>query len=208
LRYLEAVVDESTLHNLIGAGLIILSATGLYKGITSSGDSTQKLLAKMGLTAAAGYAYGENFISAPRQRLYLAGADALGCAVLASRPFLYTSAEIGHVGSSDAVTLHHALATFASKLRQLEDVVGETKGALAGRRMPEQKCRPTGSCGCPRNPPAGRGATAQHRAKEKLRQARGAVASSREPRPASRSPATGWSRAHCGMPTSCSAGPG
>lgn len=140
LRYLEAVVDESTLHNLIGAGLIVLSATGLYKGITSSGDSTQKLLAKMGLAAAAGYAYGENFISAPRQRLYLAGADALGCAVLASRPFLYTSAEIGHVGSSDAATLYGALATFATRLRQLEDVVGNTKVALAGRRMPEQKC--------------------------------------------------------------------
>jgi len=140
LRYLEAVVDESTLHNLIGAGLIILSATGLYKGITSSGDSTQRLLAKMGLTAAAAYAYGENFISVPRQRLYLAGADALACAVLASRPFLYTSAEIGQVGSSNAATLYGALATFARDLRHLEEVVDQTRAALKERKVPEQKC--------------------------------------------------------------------
>ncbi|GAB7125598.1 hypothetical protein JCM19000A_01050 [Silvimonas sp. JCM 19000] len=93
LRYLEAAADETTLHNTIGAGLIALSAAGIYKGVTSNSDHLARELAAMGLTGAAAYAYGQNFISPTRQHLYMAGASALLCAIQASRPWLYTQDE-------------------------------------------------------------------------------------------------------------------
>ena len=139
LDYLEAVSDESTLHNLIGAGLLTLSATSLYKGLTSSGDSTQKLLAKTGLTAGAAYVYGETFISVPKQRIYLAGADALGCAVLATRPFLYKAEDIGpRMVAPDASrtprTLHEVLARFNQDMARLTQEIASVNANLADRQ--------------------------------------------------------------------------
>jgi hypothetical protein len=97
MRYLDAVSSETTLSNLISAALIPLSAVAMYRGITSSSDSTQNWLAAAGLTGAAAYAYGTTFTSQPRQLIYVAGADALGCASLAARPYLYRRDEIESV---------------------------------------------------------------------------------------------------------------
>lgn len=97
MRYLDAVSSETTLSNLISAALIPLSAVAMYRGITSSSDSTQNWLAAAGLTGAAAYAYGSTFTSKPRQLIYVAGADALGCASLAARPYLYRRDEIDSV---------------------------------------------------------------------------------------------------------------
>lgn len=98
MRYLDAVSSETTLSNLISAALIPLSAVAMYRGITSSSDSTQNWLAAAGLTGAAAYAYGTTFTAKPRQLIYLAGADALGCASLAARPYLYRRDEIEALG--------------------------------------------------------------------------------------------------------------
>lgn len=143
LRYLEAAADETTLHNTIGAGLIALSAAGIYKGITSNSDHLARELAAMGLTGAAAYAYGQNFISPTRQHLYMAGAGALLCAIQASRPWLYTQDE------EDA--LDTALDHYLRDQRALQQAV-DVATTIAQAHAPSGA---SGATRCVRTPVAG-----------------------------------------------------
>jgi len=140
VRYLEGVVDDAQLKNLLGMGLIAASAYGIYKGITSSGDGTQRMLARLGIGAGAAYAYGENFISEPRQRTYLAGSDALGCAVLASSAYLYTNAEFGVAGTPSDATLQGAQAATIDATAALEQKVASTAKAWSTKAASMAAC--------------------------------------------------------------------
>ncbi|MBL8470744.1 MAG: hypothetical protein KF778_02980 [Rhodocyclaceae bacterium] len=88
-NYLHAVKGQSTLSASISGLLIPLSAIGIYRGVTHSSEGTTRALTAMGLGASAAYLYANTLTSKPRQGVFLAGADAIGCAVVASRPYLY-----------------------------------------------------------------------------------------------------------------------
>lgn len=86
--YYRAVREQSVTRNAIGLSLIPLSASALYLGFASAANS--ELAAGLGLGAAGMYGIGNFLHSAPRQGVYLQGSRALGCAVMAMRPVLYT----------------------------------------------------------------------------------------------------------------------
>lgn len=156
VRYLEGVVDDAQLKNLLGLGLIAASAYGIYKGITSSGDGTQRMLARLGIGAGAAYAYGENFISEPRQRTYLAGSDALGCAVLASTAYLYTTAEFGTEGdATNVASLQGALAATIDATAALDDAVTRIAKDWSAKQVNQSTCNPS------RKPAPGAAGTSQ-----------------------------------------------
>lgn len=119
----SAVRQEVMLNNTIGASLITLSAVAAYKGMTSSGEFTEKWLTAAGLAGAGTYAFGANYISKPRSRVYMAAADALSCVGLASSAFLYRKADVGEAGSASG--LRGELTALAKSLdeakRRLED---------------------------------------------------------------------------------------
>lgn len=120
--YMSAVRAETAWPNVIGAAMLPLTAMTIYKGVTSSGESTQRWLTKAGLLAGSGYIFGTTFVSKPRARIYLAGADALGCAVLSSRPMLYPK--------DHAQALRAGIAQLESDIAQIDIAMSKAQGAL------------------------------------------------------------------------------
>lgn len=91
-HYVHAVSVQSTTRTVIGLSLIPLSASALYLGFASAANS--ELAAGLGLGAAGLFGAGTQITSTPRQRVYLQGSRALGCAIVATRPLLFTQADI------------------------------------------------------------------------------------------------------------------
>ncbi|KPF58001.1 hypothetical protein D621_07135 [beta proteobacterium AAP51] len=83
-RYINAARQLSEVNAGSSAALLGLSALAVFKGIT---NPTTRDLAGLGILASGTYAYGTTMVSRPRQALYLAGADALACALTASQPY-------------------------------------------------------------------------------------------------------------------------
>ncbi|WP_129780790.1 hypothetical protein [Peristeroidobacter soli] len=88
-RYIGSVASLSQLSAGTSAALIGISAFGLFKGLT---DGSSKDIAAAGVLGTATWAVGTTFTSKPRQRIYLAGAAALGCAVSTAKPYDKTTA--------------------------------------------------------------------------------------------------------------------
>jgi hypothetical protein len=120
--YYEKMRNETALSNVLLASLIPLSAYALYRGIAHEGESTQNLLLKTGLIGSAAYAGVTMFTSKPRQVIYIAGSDALGCAMLASRPYLFTTSDMG-----DARTR----GTFLGDVQFLRDRIAALEVAIS-----------------------------------------------------------------------------
>jgi hypothetical protein len=85
-RYYEAVGDQSKLKNGIAIAVIPASAAALYFGI--SGNASRDVIAGLATGAAGLLGLGIFLESDDRQRVYLAGHEALGCVILASAPLL------------------------------------------------------------------------------------------------------------------------
>lgn len=83
-RYIGSVTSLSQLSAGTSAALIGISAFGLFKGLT---DGSSKDIAAAGVLGSATWAAGATLTSKPRQKIYLAGAAALGCAVSAAKPY-------------------------------------------------------------------------------------------------------------------------
>ncbi|RDE52402.1 MAG: hypothetical protein DVS81_01180 [Candidatus Accumulibacter meliphilus] len=141
LRYelVSAVRSETALTQTVGALLIPLSAVAMYKGMTDSGSSTERWLTAAGLTGAAAYTYANTFTSKPRLRVYLAGAQALSCAVLASRPFLYTTVDIeggqSCAGCSAVTGLRPAVRQLAGLIAKAQQGVDASLARVNSRRQ-------------------------------------------------------------------------
>ena len=69
--------------SLLGVGLIPLGAAALGLGVTGASATA---ITVVGLTGAAGYAEGQWLDSTPRQRAYIAGYNAVNCALEAVAP--------------------------------------------------------------------------------------------------------------------------
>jgi len=91
VAYYQAVGNDSLLRNGVALSLVPIGAVSLYRGITSTGGKNS--IAALGLTGASIYGVGSYLESSPRQRVYLAGSQAIGCALLAVRPLLMYQTE-------------------------------------------------------------------------------------------------------------------
>lgn len=124
-NYLGAVSQYAYARSGLVLTIIPLTAWGLYRGVTSSGGATDAL-AVAGIGAAGGYAVGNQLLSGQRELIYLAGVEAIGCSILAMRPYL--------VFDSDAQTY------FIAPLTQLQASLPRAADALASFKLnyPEQ----------------------------------------------------------------------
>lgn len=86
--YVDAAAVHSTTRNVSAAVVLPLTATSLFYGITDHGSADR--ITRMALGGAMIYGGNEFLTSRPRQRLYLAGAKAMTCAIVQSRPYLVT----------------------------------------------------------------------------------------------------------------------
>ena len=122
--YYEQMRGETALSNSLLALLIPLSAYALYRGIAHTGESTQDMLLKVGIAGSAAYAGVTLFTSKPRQAIYLAGSDALGCAVVASRPYLFTTQDMGDENAP-------APGTFLGDIDKLRKLIASVEASLS-----------------------------------------------------------------------------
>ena len=83
--YYSAVGQQSYLRNGVALSVIPMSAAALGLGITGG---TQEAITALGLGGASAFGIGTYLFSEPRQRIYLAGSQAVGCAILAVTPYL------------------------------------------------------------------------------------------------------------------------
>jgi len=86
--YYSAVGDRAKLRNALPMVLLPLSAVTLYRGITTTTDAGRRLVLELGILGAAVYSTSNSYLSAPRERIYLAGTLALSCAIHAVEPYL------------------------------------------------------------------------------------------------------------------------
>jgi len=86
--YVRAAAEHSKARNVTAAIILPLTAVSLFYGITDHGSGDR--ITRMALGGSMLYTGTEFLTSKPRQQLYLAGARALTCAIVATRPYLVT----------------------------------------------------------------------------------------------------------------------
>jgi hypothetical protein len=91
--YTNAAEVYSVLRNTTPIVLTGMGATGLYLGITYSGDNTTRALTALGIGAASLLGLSTYLDNRPRQQLYYSASLAIGCAITATRPLLLTQAD-------------------------------------------------------------------------------------------------------------------
>ena len=84
LQYLRAFVDESGTPRALEWALVPTAAYAIYRGLFGSGDAAQRDVARATLGGAGAYVLAGDAVSPERQRIRLAAADALGCAIRGS----------------------------------------------------------------------------------------------------------------------------
>lgn len=82
--YYEAAGDYARFRSASAALILPLSAAAIFDGIAGLGGKGE--IARLSLGAATAYGAQSYFASAPRQKVYFAGARAISCAMLAVRP--------------------------------------------------------------------------------------------------------------------------
>ena len=122
--YREALGDRAEFRNILGIGLIPLSATAIALGI-DGGHSTAILV--LGATGAAAYGMGTWLDSKPTERAYIAGYNAIGCALDAVEPF-----RIARTSDKDWTAFERGLDEIDSSIESVESLIGKTRGLVAG----------------------------------------------------------------------------
>jgi hypothetical protein len=119
--YKNAVGNDALLRNVTGTVLIPVSAAALYLGLTNN-DAT-KSIAALALSGASLFGLSSFLQSTPRQKVYMAGSQAMGCALLAMRPFMLPQSEYGK--------LVDALGTLYTQINITSDRRNEVKRTLS-----------------------------------------------------------------------------
>lgn len=128
-NYLGAVNQYAYARSGLALTIIPLTAWGVYRGVTSSGGATDALAATA-IGAAGGYAVGNQLLVGRRELVYLAGAEAIGCSILAMRPYL--------VDAGDAQTYFiRPLHTLGKELPVAVDTLAQFKRNHAGLKVAE-----------------------------------------------------------------------
>jgi len=126
--YYNAVGNDSILRNTVGLGIIPLSALALYRGVASTNHAHN--IAALGIGAASLYLGGSYLQSSPRQKVYLAGSQAIGCALLAVRPLLMSVTDYQAL-LTDLQALSTSLATTDGAVRSAQAWIQQAKAAGA-----------------------------------------------------------------------------
>ncbi|MFO0433176.1 MAG: hypothetical protein ACK5YJ_00950 [Curvibacter sp.] len=128
-NYLGAVNQYAYARSGLALTIIPLTAWGVYRGVTSSGGATDALAATA-IGAAGGYAVGNQLLVGRRELVYLAGAEAIGCSILAMRPYL--------VDAGDAQTYFiEPLNELGKQLPVAVDKLAQFKRSHAGLKVAE-----------------------------------------------------------------------
>lgn len=88
LRFSKAAATDATFRNTAGALAIPIGAAALYYGVTGIG--TPHRIAGLSVGGATIYSSASWLTSTPKQKVYMAGAEATLCAMYAAAPFLLT----------------------------------------------------------------------------------------------------------------------
>lgn len=111
-RYLKAYRELSEVGAGSSAMVIVLSALGLYKGVT---HPDAKGLAAIGTAGSLAYVWGTAMTSKPRQQAFSAGAQSLGCALSAARAYEMPPGWFDAASGSDAGESLAGLAAHARR---------------------------------------------------------------------------------------------
>lgn len=143
-RYLAAVESQGNAVPQISAGLLGLSASSLYKGIT--GPNTRDM-AGAGVVGTSAWAWRNTMLSDQRLAVYRAGADALGCAMAAVEPLRSAEKRLGNEADGaqqDTLYGRYQAVVAAQRLLRIEMVhsVGLTASRLVSVPAPAPAPRP------------------------------------------------------------------
>lgn len=86
--YYNAVGDQSKLRNGLALTLVPISAAALFLGITSTNRASRDFITGAAVGGAGAFGLASLLESEPREAVYLAGSQAVGCAVQAMQPLL------------------------------------------------------------------------------------------------------------------------
>ena len=116
-EYRKGLGNQAGIAPWLGIGLIPLGAATAGLGLVSAGSHAFTIL---GLTTTTGYATGTWLQNTPQQRAYIAGHNAIGCAVDAVLPF----------DNRETV----AFQDFKGALKTIEDRIGDVEKGIANLR--------------------------------------------------------------------------
>jgi hypothetical protein len=119
LRYYDAVGDQATLRNSAALGLLGIGGVALGYGLAGGGSGA--VFAGLGAAGATLFGGATYFQNTPRDRTYLAGSQAIGCALLAVRPLM--------MSQSDFEDLTADLASLRIAIGETQDAVGAVQVA-------------------------------------------------------------------------------
>lgn len=108
VAYLKAAGNQQRFRNGMALAGLTAAAATLYYGLQGRDIFKDRVL-RLGTLGAATYATGTYFTSSPRQQVYLHGATAMSCAIIAAAPFLVPKGAADELGK-DLDDLAKALA--------------------------------------------------------------------------------------------------
>jgi hypothetical protein len=126
--YYDAVGDQVKMKNGIALVAIPAAATAVYLGI--SGNSTREVIAGLATGTAGLLGLGTYFESSDREKVYLAGSEAMGCVILASAPLLVPKDQFEQFGVDVDGRLREADKTRQDALQLL---AGQREASLVGK---------------------------------------------------------------------------
>jgi hypothetical protein len=121
VAYLKAAGNQQILRNTFAIAGLIAATSTLYYGLEAR-DKYRGRVVRLATVGAASYAAGSFFTSSPRQQVYLDGATAMSCAMIAAAPAM--------VPKSEKATLQQDLNTLQDKLRDINGAALATSDHL------------------------------------------------------------------------------
>ncbi len=123
LEYIQGARNQSYMKTYGAIGLVALSATSLFLGITSSSRASRDAITAMGIGGASYLGLNTFLSSPPRQQLYFKATVALDCAVLSMRPLLMLA--------SDYTSLKSNMTNLGNKIAVTKVKLSAVEGAIA-----------------------------------------------------------------------------
>ena len=91
--YRKASIDHARSKTILSTALVSLSTFGLFTAATRHTDDGSDLMPAIGFGSSGALSLGQLLISAPRQAIYLMGAETMLCAVSRTDPYVMPDAE-------------------------------------------------------------------------------------------------------------------
>lgn len=122
-RYVRRLEELGSVTPTVGRLMLALGTFGLLRGINASGSGDIPRAAVLGTAA---YGYGALAASPPREQVYIAGIEALSCALAAAEPLGRAIPQLGN-SVADADSLRGRRARAGIELGELIETVRELR---------------------------------------------------------------------------------